>query len=610
MIRRSARLWLAATVLLGGLYLGLYLNRGWYPHDEGALGQAAERLLGGEVPHRDFDEPYTGLLTYLHAAAFAIGGIRLPVLRIPLFLTALLWLVAVYRISLRSTGPLAAAAVTLTALAWSVPNYPASMPSWYNLFFATFGAAALLRWVETRLARWLVLAGIAGGVSFLFKLSGLFYVAGATLFLLYATEPESTPGPERGSGRSAWLRAGLTLGLLLLAYLLWRVVAPYYLVRVIYHFVAPGALIALALAVREWTLPYQSGSSRLRPLLRSGLPFWAGVLAPVAVFGIGLGVAGAIPAFLNGVFVAPFRRLMFASMAPPSPTWLLAVVPLAVLLRPRRDPAHPRWRLAGLISAALLAAVLWLSSVESFPYRFVWQSLRGLIPLLAAIAAGLVAWPRLAKAMTPEGGHRFVMLAMITAFASLIQFPFSAPVYFLYVIPLLLLALVALVQGVGRTPRPLAGATLAFYAAFAVLLVTPSAGILMGFGPEPRVKTVTLALPRAGLQIRPEEAQLYSSLIPAVIARAAGGDIWAGPDAPEVYFLGGFRNRSRALWDFLGGEEDGGKRFLDGLGGLRAVVINTRPQFSSRILASLMDSIRARFPEGQAIEHFELRWRR
>ncbi|HEU5218699.1 MAG TPA: hypothetical protein VFU23_08565, partial [Gemmatimonadales bacterium] len=181
---RRARAWLAATLLIGGVYLGFYLDRMWYPHDEGALGQTAERVLAGEVPHRDFDEPYTGLLTYLHAAAFAIGGIRLPVLRMPLFIMSMLWLAAVFRIALRSTGPPGAAAVALTALAWSVPNYPASMPSWYNLFFATFGAAALLHWEESGRRRWALAAGMAGGVSFLFKLSGLFFIAGAGLFLL------------------------------------------------------------------------------------------------------------------------------------------------------------------------------------------------------------------------------------------------------------------------------------------------------------------------------------------------------------------------------------------------------------------------------------------
>jgi len=53
------------------------VNRGWVPHDEGLLGQSAERLLAGQLPHRDFDEVYTGGLSYLHALAFEVGGVRL-----------------------------------------------------------------------------------------------------------------------------------------------------------------------------------------------------------------------------------------------------------------------------------------------------------------------------------------------------------------------------------------------------------------------------------------------------------------------------------------------------------------------------------------------------
>src|SRR5213075_2202016 len=58
------------------------LPRGWVAHDDGALAQSAERVLQGEVPHRDFDEIYGGLLDYFHAAAFAIFGIRLLSLRL------------------------------------------------------------------------------------------------------------------------------------------------------------------------------------------------------------------------------------------------------------------------------------------------------------------------------------------------------------------------------------------------------------------------------------------------------------------------------------------------------------------------------------------------
>ena len=35
-------------------------------------------------------------------------------------------------------------ATTVLAVFWSVPNYPAAMPSWYNLYLATGGTLALM----------------------------------------------------------------------------------------------------------------------------------------------------------------------------------------------------------------------------------------------------------------------------------------------------------------------------------------------------------------------------------------------------------------------------------------------------------------------------------
>ena len=74
------------------------------------------------------------------------------------------------------------------------------MPSWYNLFFATFGAAALLRYLEVRTRRWLFVAGVCGGLSILMKVIGAYYIAGVLLFLAFLEQSESS---EKGSEKSA-----------------------------------------------------------------------------------------------------------------------------------------------------------------------------------------------------------------------------------------------------------------------------------------------------------------------------------------------------------------------------------------------------------------------
>ena len=203
------------VIALAGILLASDLNQGWVPHDEGALGQAAERVLAGQVPHRDFDDIYTGALAYLHATAFAIGPHASTTLRIPLFVFALVWVAAMYAIARRFVPPGGAALVTITALVWSVPNYPASLPSWFNLFFATFGTLALLRGLETGRRHWMVLAGAAGGLSFLFKLSGVFYLLGGGIALIASSFRRHEDGATTGS-RSGAVVVSLILSLVVI----------------------------------------------------------------------------------------------------------------------------------------------------------------------------------------------------------------------------------------------------------------------------------------------------------------------------------------------------------------------------------------------------------
>jgi hypothetical protein len=65
-------------------YMATHLKRGWVPHDERTLGQSAERALHGKLPHRDFDDLYSGGLAYLDAPAFRELGTNVASLRIAL----------------------------------------------------------------------------------------------------------------------------------------------------------------------------------------------------------------------------------------------------------------------------------------------------------------------------------------------------------------------------------------------------------------------------------------------------------------------------------------------------------------------------------------------
>ena len=192
---------------------------------------------------------------------FECFGVNLMSLRICVFLFFLAWLPAVYYIALRFTSALAAGAITLLAVAWSYPNYPAAMPSWYNLFFATFGAAALLRYLEVRTRRWLFVAGVCGGVSILIKVIGAYYIAGVLLFLAFLEQSESSEESaaavaKEESSKNSWpYRVFSVSALLLFLATLVGVLRARLGAAELYQFVLPSAVVVGLILLGEAECP-------------------------------------------------------------------------------------------------------------------------------------------------------------------------------------------------------------------------------------------------------------------------------------------------------------------------------------------------------------------
>ena len=367
------------VILLAAVLLASDLNQGWVPHDEGALGQSAERVLAGQVPHRDFDEIYTGALAYLPAASFMIASHSSTTMRMPLFLFALLWVGAMYAIARRFTPPFGAALISITALVWSVPNYPASLPSWFNLFFATFGLLALLKGIESERRQWLLIAGMAGGVSFLFKLSGIFYLLGGGIALI-ATSFRRQPGevPEAGRSRSG---AVVVTAIPLLVMIALALPIGRAGVNEIVRFILPLALIVAALIGREWNHGSAPAGARLRALFETLGPFALGALLPVAAYAIFLVSVHALPQAIQGVLVQPFRRTASAMMHPPPPAALMFSLPVALLLM-KWASGRAATALA-IVGAVLLAVLVYVSGESVAAYGMAIMAAWGL-PVLAA----------------------------------------------------------------------------------------------------------------------------------------------------------------------------------------------------------------------------------
>ena len=589
-----------AVVWLGGAgYLWLRLNRGWWPWDEGTMAEPAARILRGELPHRDFVDAYTGLLSYFHAAAFLIFGEELTSLRLVLFTFFVAWLPAVYYVASRFVGPVEAGLVTLAVIAWSVPNYPASVPSWYCTFFATFGLAALLRHIETKRTIWLIAAGLAGASSILIKITGVYFVAGALVYLLVkaCTDSRSDDGRARAAAGAAAAALAVAAGTFFLLHT--RLGA-----REFVDFLLP--VLALALftvwAARDTHL-------EMGAFVRLVGPFLAGLLAPLAIFTVPYIVTGSTADLARDLW--PTERLRIAAMAPPSLWALVALAPLVAIVAIARDHARltaPEKRF-GIAALAVLAVADLVASRNATGYFLTWQSLRALeTPLL--LVGFFVLSRRWKQDRRTASAQRLIALFAITTMCSLIQFPFSAPIYFTYVAPLVILSAVALAVYDGRVPRPVLWTILLLYLAFGVVRLNPGTFEALGYRYEP-ARYTNLDLPRGGLEVTEPDRRVYDAVI-GLVRHHAGSSryTYATPDAPEIYFLSGLLNPTRTLDEFLAEpprpaqiERTLIRRKID------VVVVNLRPAFAALTAPGLRRMLAERYPHARRTGRFVVRWR-
>ncbi len=602
---------LSATWVLAAAYMAVHLRVGWYPPDAGMLAQEALRTLHGQVPYRDFIEIYTGGLTYLNALAFRLFGVNLFSMRIPLFLFFLAWVPSLYFIARRFTGPIAAAGITLLSVVWSVPNYPEAMPSWYNLFLASWGTLALLRFIESEKKRWLWIAGLCGGLSFLVKISGLYFVAAGLLFLVYREQSLARREPTRGNVGGRTYRLFVTLGLAAFLAELLRLVYQQPTFTEFVHFVLPSGCLVALLLWQAWSEPASSGANRFRKLIGMGLPFLAGAFVPVAVFLLWYAHEHALAVWFRGIFVLSMRHTVLAALQAPSPLTAVGLIPMALVLY--LSFSRSKW--ASWAAAIGMVVLLAAGRVSVHVYELLGLSLPMAIPLLALAAP--VCLLRLPSLRAPAKDKIFLVSA-VAIVCALVQFPYGSPAYFGYVVPLVVLAMLAVLSAVPRARTVPMAALLSFYFLFAVWLHTPVYFITMRVGPHDPLTLSSLDLPRVGgLQVPAGEVPEFENLVHLIHEHARGRFIYCTPDCPEVYFLSGYRNPTKTIYDFLDPDflDPAAReiRLLNTLAGHRVslvVLAPPNPLLSGSPSPGLKAALDARYPESATDGHFEVRWKR
>jgi len=564
------------------------------------------------LPHRDYTEIYTGGLAYLHALSFRYLGENFASPRFVLFAVFLVWIPAFFWVASRLVSEWVAAGITLLAVAWSLPNYSAAVPSWYNLFFATFGLAALLCYMERRSARWLLVAGLCGGLSILAKIAGLYYVAASLLFFIFSEQEEASKA-EGSVRRSLAYTFFLVLSLFLFLAGVAALIRPRASLETDLDFVIPAAVLTMLMLSREAHCMRPTSYQRLKTLIRMSLPFGMGVLIPVLIFLTPYLRSNAVHALLNGLFVLPYRRVQGVYADPPEiATIVPALCVISILVLGMWLHGRMRWLLS--LTVGVLVLYFLISSGKNMEnYRVPWHAAFWLIPFLALASAFLLRQSTAVKDPLMNSAHQqqlFLVIAVVSL-CGLVQYPFSAPIYFCYVAPLVILGAVAVLRTLPSIPKPLLGTLFAGFLLFAVFRMTPPFLNAMGFYYQPDPETQKLDLPRAGnLRVDLQSADTYKRLIPLIQQHAGNGEIYAAPDCAQIYFLAGYKNPMRASFQLFEEGTGAGEQVLKLIDSrdTRVVVLNTRPDFAQPLLA-LYAPLKERFPKEELIGNFVVRWR-
>lgn len=600
---------LGAVLAIAAAYVGAHIGSGWVPADDGILSQSALRVMQGQLPHRDFAEIYTGGLSVIHALAFRVFGVSLLSLRICAFLFFLAWIPAVYYVALRFTSALAAGLVTLVAVAWSYPNYPAAMPSWYNLFFATFGAAALLRYLDVRKARWLFVAGLCGGVSILIKVIGAYYVAGVLLFLAFLEQSEQSyeqsDHASAGPAKSAVLYRVFSAS----ALLLFLATAIYVFharlgSRELYHFVLPAAVLVALILLGERNARGAAIGKRFSGLLRLVVPFVCGVVSTVIAFLAPYAKSGAVGQFFSGVTSSAIARSVgLGVLRPVSIKEAIFALALAALVAGAMYLSEFQGKLVGAAIGLGLMVMLVKSATSSGIVSGVWFSVATLTPVVVLLGAAVVLVAGKSGGQTKLQQQQVMVLISVAAMCGLVQYPFAAPIYLCYAVPLTLLAAVAIVATAKKQPGTYVLAAVAgFYLLFGVAMLVPD----YIYELTHKVGRMDeLHLKRAG-GLRIEYAANFEDLIHLLQQHSPNGLMYAGNDCPELYFLAGLKNVTR---------DDGGASAEEVLKALQSddlklIVINEAPFFpSAKMSPEVRAEVARKFPESQLVGIFHVFWR-
>jgi hypothetical protein len=564
------------------------------------MAQSAERVLRGELPHRDFDDPWTGGWSFFQAFVFQQMGLTLRAIRIPMFIAWLLGIVVAARIAARFVSATMSAVAAGACALWSLYAWHLPLLNWFYFPLALLSIWPVLRFEETSARGWLVLAGAAAGVAVLVKVTGLYVLAALLLWgVVWAGDREPSDRAEAASG-FGWVATAFGVGFVVLVGLLLRQLPRTQYGAAALHFLTPCVATAALVAKRAWQggRPLSVGVDRM---WRVTWPIVLGFVLAIAPMLWCYAAAHALPALVAGVFIRPQGRMTLLSFgAPGRLATLAALVPPVLLFVGARfarvsTAARDLW-LATLLGACMGAASHFDLPSAGSPLALSVRAMAIVLPLLA------LAWDH-GKLMTGARGRGVVILVALTATSQLVQVPYGDFAYFLFVAPIAMLATFALVANAGGSSR----AVLAFWAAFLLIagLGRPMTAVLSN-----ELSRAPLALERGGIEVTPLDSARLARLAEFMHHRPPGPVFTLG-HAPELPFLLQRPSAGRAIYELLSEPADRDPQHT-------IEALNQQGVFTVIIQHTLMmggpDSaqasmLRREFPLSVLLWPYEVRWR-
>jgi len=372
----------------------------------------------------------------------------------------------------------------------------------------------------------------------------------------------------------------------------------------LFAFAMPCALVSYLLATKVAQQTTHDFAAFVR-LARTMGPLTVGVLVPIAVFLTPYLATHSVADLVEGTLIAPFRRV---NITVAEPTEWERTCPAAILVGLLVLATH--FRLSKTVQALIAGMGIYFvyrsGSADSVGLlRVLWHSMYDIVPwLLFAI----VVWTMLTRPHKGPGSRIFVLLAFV-ACCNLSRFPYSARIYFCYIAPLVFLAAQSWLLQTPLRSRGVLIAVLAFFVIFNVMRLRPTF-LEMGAYYAPDIYRVPFTIERAsGIRTKAEGVATYEEIVKLVQEHSTGTVIYAGPDAPEVYFLTGKKNPTRDIFNFLNDSANADAMQALGRKDIDVVVWNRSPQFSHAPTLQLRQRIERDYPHLQQVGAFDVRWK-